>query len=51
MLLTKGQLEKMVTEHLLSHTVKETESFIMGMDAVIELMNKHLQDDVTKPNT
>ena len=51
MILTKEHQEHLVTKYLQGHTVAELEAFIEGMNAVIELINKNVEHDVTKPNT
>lgn len=41
MIFTKESYEKTVGNYLMSHTVKETESFIEGMEAMIDIIKNY----------
>jgi hypothetical protein len=42
MVLTKEHQEAMVNNYLKDHTVLETQSYIKGMTAIIDLINKNI---------
>lgn len=48
MILTKEHQDYLTTKYLQGHTIAEVEAFVDGMDAIVELINKHektKQDD------
>ena len=45
MIFTKNAQEKLINEFLMDHTVLETQSFILGMDAAIDHINKVKQQE------